>query len=93
MRVVVALEVAKLPASFVHQNNAVAHVVQKVLAVADDNKDALEALEVLLKPHARLQVQVVGGLVQQQQGGRHEERAREGDAHAPAAAEGKRLGV
>jgi hypothetical protein len=93
LRVIVAPEVAKLPAPLVHQHDAVAHVVQEVLAVAHDNKDAFEALQILLKPHARLQVQVVGGLVQQQQRGRHEKSAREGDAHTPASAEGARWQV
>ena len=65
----------------------VAHVVQEVLAVADDDENALEALEVLFQPHARLEVQVIGGFVEKQQRWRHEQRTREGDAHAPPTAE------
>ena len=41
--------------------------------------------EVVLQPHARAEIQMVRGLVQQQKCGRREERARERDAHAPPA--------
>jgi hypothetical protein len=40
---------------------------------------------VFLKPHARLEVEVVRGLIQQQQLRRREERLCQGDAHAPPA--------
>ena len=41
--------------------------------------------EMVLEPHARAEIQMVRGLVQQQKCGRCEERARERDAHAPPA--------
>jgi hypothetical protein len=48
---------------------------------------AVVALEPGFQPDQRVQVQVVGGLVQQQQVGRAHQRARQLQAHAPAARE------
>ncbi len=48
-------------------HNAVDHIVQKVPVVRDDDQCARIALQPLLQPQGRVQVQVVGGLVQQQQ--------------------------
>mmetsp|Transcript_26521 Transcript_26521/g.85032 ORF Transcript_26521/g.85032 Transcript_26521/m.85032 type:complete len:351 (+) Transcript_26521:644-1696(+) len=59
--------------------------VQKVLAVRDEEEALRVRGEVLLEPDARLQVEVVGRLVQQQQLWRSEERLGERDAHPPAA--------
>ena len=45
----------------------------------------LPLLQVALEPDDRVQVEVVGRLVEQQQARLAEEGAREGDAHAPPA--------
>mmetsp|Transcript_2580 Transcript_2580/g.4312 ORF Transcript_2580/g.4312 Transcript_2580/m.4312 type:complete len:464 (+) Transcript_2580:1224-2615(+) len=60
-----------------------AHAIQKVLRVRDEDEAAVVVAQVLLQPHARLQVEMVGGLIEQQERGPHEQCAREGDAHAP----------
>mmetsp|Transcript_5424 Transcript_5424/g.10351 ORF Transcript_5424/g.10351 Transcript_5424/m.10351 type:complete len:318 (-) Transcript_5424:233-1186(-) len=65
-----------------------AHRVQEVSVVRHNDERLLPALQVLLQPEHGAQVEMVGGLVQQQQRGLDEERARERDAHAPAAGEG-----
>lgn len=62
--------------------------VQEVAVVRDDHQRLLPAHEVFLEPQHGAQVQMVGGLVQEKKRGLDEESAREGDAHAPAAAEG-----
>ncbi|MOA35061.1 hypothetical protein D3C78_1564860 [compost metagenome] len=51
----------------------------------DHDERAGIALEPILQPDDRVQVQVVGGLVQQQQVGRAHQRLRQVQAHAPAA--------
>ena len=53
----------------------------------DDDERVLPLFEVALKPDDGMQVEVVRRLVQQQQPRLAEQRAREGDAHAPAARE------
>ena len=53
--------------------------------MADHQQALLVVAEVLLQPHAGFQVQVVRGLVKQQQCRRREERLGERDAHAPPA--------
>ena len=55
--------------------------------MADDDHRAVEALEPGFQPDQRVQVQVVGRLVQQQQVGRAHQRARQLQPHAPAAGE------
>ena len=47
-----------------HVDDVGAHAVHEVLGVGDHDEDALEVAEHLLQPHTRLQVQMVGGLVQ-----------------------------
>ena len=59
--------------------------VQKVAVVADDDERAGVARQPSFQPHQRVQVQVVGGFVQQQQIRRGHERARQLQPHAPAA--------
>ena len=54
--------VVELPV--VHVDDVGAHAVHEVLGVGHHDEDALEVAEHLLQPHARLQVQMVGGLVQ-----------------------------
>ncbi len=65
----------------------VGHRVEEFAVVADDEQGAGVALKPGLQPHQGVQVQVVGGLVEQQQFARAHEGARELQAHAPAAGE------
>ena len=53
--------------------------------MADDQDGAAIALEEVLQPHHAFEVEIVGGLVQQQQIGRREQDRRQRHAHAPAA--------
>lgn len=55
--------------------------------MADDDEDLAVVLEIVLEPHARLEVEVVGGLVEQEHGRPHEQGLGQRDPHAPAAAE------
>merc|ERR1712091_593939 len=64
--------------------------VEKLTVVGNNDEGLLVAHEVLLEPEGRPEVKVVRGLVQHQQGGLDEERARQADAHAPPAREGAR---
>jgi hypothetical protein len=74
-------------------HDVIAHRVEEVAVVRDQQQGAGIAGEPLLEPQQRIQVQVVGGLVEQQQIGRLEQRARQVDAHAPAAREGRQRPV
>ena len=58
--------------------------VEKLAVVADHQQRAFEALEPAFEPDEGVQVQVVGGLVEQQQVGRTHQRAGQLQAHAPA---------
>mmetsp|Transcript_25316 Transcript_25316/g.59051 ORF Transcript_25316/g.59051 Transcript_25316/m.59051 type:complete len:382 (+) Transcript_25316:1690-2835(+) len=62
-----------------------AHAVEEVRRVRGEQQDGLPLGEVILQPHARAKVEVVGRLVEHEQHRLHKERLREGDAHAPAA--------
>ena len=53
------------------------------LRVRDDDQDLLVGFEFLLEPDARLQVQVVGGLVHEEQMGLEEEGSGQSHAHSP----------
>ncbi len=59
--------------------------VEQAAVVADDDAGAGEAGDVALEPEGGLEVEVVGGLVEQQQVGGGEQGGGQGDAHAPAA--------
>jgi hypothetical protein len=59
--------------------------VQEFAVVADDDHRAGIALQPAFQPDQGVQVQVVGGFVQQQQVGRAHQRAGQLQAHAPAA--------
>ena len=59
--------------------------VQKLAVMADDDHRACVFFEPGFEPHQRIQVQVVGGLVQQQQVRRAHQRASELQPHTPAA--------
>ena len=58
--------------------------VQKLAVVADHDHGALVALEPGLQPDQGVQVQVVGGLVEQQQVRGAHQRAGQLQPHAPA---------
>ena len=61
--------------------------IEKVAIVRDDQQRAAEAAEPALEPDDRVEVEVVGRLVEQQQVGPARQRASEVEAHAPAAGE------
>ena len=61
--------------------------VEELAVVADHHDRAGEALQPGLEPDEGVQVQVVGGFVEQQQVGRAHQRAGQLQAHAPAAGE------
>ena len=59
--------------------------VEEVAVVRDDDERPLVALEKAFEPVNRVEVQVVGGLVEQERGGRSEERLRQQHPHLLAA--------
>ena len=61
--------------------------IQEEAIVRDQDHRVRIVCEVLLEPVARLEIQVVGRLVQQEQSGTAEQQLRERDAHLPAARE------
>ena len=61
--------------------------VEEFAVVADDEQSAGIALEPAFQPDQGVQVQVVGGFVEQQQIARAHQRARQLQTHAPAAGE------
>ncbi|CAM2143964.1 conserved protein of unknown function [Pararobbsia alpina] len=63
------------------------HPVEELAIVADHDHGALIALEPRFQPNQRVEVQVVGRFVEQQQVGRAHQRARQLQSHAPAAGE------
>jgi hypothetical protein len=70
------------------QMHDLAHdLVEEVAVVADEQHGVRIALEEILQPQGRLEVEMVRGLVQQQQVGLAEEDGGECHAHAPAAGE------
>ena len=87
LEAVVVAVVERQPAAF-EVHGLFRHGVQQAAVVGDQDQGAGRGLEVALKPECRLQVQVVGRLVQEQQVGRREEQGGQGDAHAPAARQG-----
>jgi len=62
--------------------------VEKIAVVRDREQRAGIIAQPLLEPDHRIQIQVVGGFIEQQQVRAAHERARELQAHAPAAGEG-----
>ena len=85
---VVAGVVGQLPE--VHLGDPRDDRVEEVAVVRDEDDGVRVVVEVLLEPVARLEVEVVGRLVEQQQVGAREQQLGERDAHLPAARE--RLG-
>ncbi len=67
--------------------------VQKFAVVAGDDQRPLEAPEVALQPDDALDVEVVGGLVEQQGVRSQQQDLRERDPHLPAAAEGAHVAI
>ena len=59
--------------------------VEKLAVVADHDHQPAVALEPVLQPDQRVQVEVVGGLVEQHQVGRAHQRPGQLQPHAPAA--------
>ncbi len=59
--------------------------VQKIAVMADDQHRAAIAPQEILQPQHAFQIEIVGGLVQQQQIGAGEQDRRQRHAHAPAA--------
>src|SRR3546814_1857959 len=64
-----------------------ADVVEELAVVADQQQRARILEQPLLQPQHRVEVEVVGGLVEQQQVARGHQRARQVQAYAPAAGE------
>ena len=59
--------------------------VEQVAVMADDQHGAAIALDEILQPQHAFEIEIVGGLVQQQKIGRREQDRRQRHAHAPAA--------
>jgi hypothetical protein len=68
-------------------DDAVGNPIQEVAIVRDHQQRALIVEQPLFEPEHRVQIEVVGGLVEKQQIGAAHERLRKVDAHAPAAGE------
>jgi hypothetical protein len=73
--------------ALVDVDDDVHHAVQEIPVVGNDDQGAGIALEPVLQPEDGVQVQVVGGLVQQQQVGGAHQGLGQVQAHAPAAGE------
>src|SRR3546814_11386641 len=69
-----------------------ADVVEELAVVADQQQRARVLEQPLFQPQHRVQVEVVGGLVEQQQVARGHQRARQVQAHEPAAGE-RKIGI
>ena len=90
-RRVVALERDAVAA--VELEDPAGHVVEEVAVVGDDDDGARVLLQVALEPRDRLGVEVVRGLVQQQQVRRRQEQLAQRDAAPLAAGELRHVGV
>ncbi len=71
----------------IHVHRHLGDGIQEFAVMADHHHGARVALEPGFQPDQGVQVQVVGGFVEQQQVGRAHQRARQLQAHAPAARE------
>ena len=67
--------------------NMVNHGVEKITVVGDQQQGARVALQPAFEPENRVQIQVVGWLVEQQQVGRAHQRLGQVQAHTPATGE------
>jgi hypothetical protein len=61
--------------------------IEEVAIVGDQNQRALIALQPLLQPDHRIEIEVVSRFIEQQQVGAADQRLREVEAHTPAAGE------
>merc|ERR1719278_2437715 len=61
--------------------------LEEALVVGDDQQGLLVLLQVVVQPDHRVQVQVVGWLVEHQQGGLDKESSGKRDSHPPATRE------
>ena len=68
-------------------NDFIHHRVKEVAVVGDQNQSALIALEPLLQPNNRIEIEVVGRFVKQQQVRAADQRLRQVKTHTPAAGE------
>ena len=83
-RVVAGVE---LRAAFVQMQNVRRHAIEELAVVRDHHQHAGIFQKPLLEPEHRIEIEMVGRLVEQQQVRRHHQRAREIEPHAPAAGE------
>jgi hypothetical protein len=70
-----------------HFDRAPGHAVEKIAVMRDEDDAALVRDQVILEPVARLDVEMVGRLVEHHEVGRVEQEFRERDAHPDAAGE------
>ena len=63
------------------------HAIEEHAIVGHHHQPAVEVLEIIFEPLHRRQVEMVGGLIEEQQGRVGEQQGRERGAHAPAARE------
>eukprot|EP01084_Bolivina_argentea_P113294 201950_1 len=84
--IVISLVVLELV--LVHVDDVGADTVHEILGVGHHEEDLLELGEVVLEPDDGLDVEMVGGLVEEQQRGVLEERLGEGNTHTPSSGEG-----
>ena len=82
--VVAAVELHALVPDF---GGAIHRDIEKVAVVRDEDVGKRILEQILLQPVAGFQIEVVGGLVEQQQVGLGEQQLAQGDAHLPAAGE------
>ena len=75
----------KLELAFAQMQDGVDRIVQKLAVVADDHGGMRIFLQPRFEPQRALEIEIVGGLVEQQQIGLREQRRGERHAHAPAA--------
>ena len=68
-------------------NDFIHHRVEEVAVVGDQNQSALIALEPLLQPNNRIEIEVVSRFIEQQQVRAADQRLRQVEAHTPAAGE------
>jgi hypothetical protein len=63
------------------------HAIEEFAIVRNDQQGALIAAQPFFQPQHGIEIEMVGGLVEQQQLGRRHQRARQVEPHAPAAGE------
>ena len=68
-------------------DGAIGHIINKSAVVGYQQQSSVAVLQERLQPLNRLDVQVVGGLIEQQHVGATQQQLRQLDAHAPATAE------